>query len=150
MWQQPEQDGGGEQSLAICWWLLRCHDGLVQVRDTVLLADVGTVDAAGSGGGSVGKVGSGDAYVYADNAPVMTTDPSGKDANPLLCGLTWASILLGAALGTIVSAVASAGPEAAGADLLLTGTEQSVAAGFGTYVFGLLGGITGFVSGACG
>ena len=29
-------------------------------------------------GGSVGKVGSGDAYVYADNAPVMTTDPSGR------------------------------------------------------------------------
>ena len=29
-------------------------------------------------GGSVGKVGSGNAYVYADNAPVMLTDPSGK------------------------------------------------------------------------
>jgi hypothetical protein len=31
-------------------------------------------------GGSVGKVGSGNAYVYADDMPVMMTDPSGKIA----------------------------------------------------------------------
>ena len=31
-------------------------------------------------GGSVGKVGSGNAYVYADDAPVMKTDPSGRAA----------------------------------------------------------------------
>ena len=38
-------------------------------------------------GGSIGKAGSGDAYVYADDAPVMMTDPSGRDA--VGCFFSW-------------------------------------------------------------
>ncbi len=34
-------------------------------------------------GGSVGKIGSGNPYVYADNVPTMLTDPSGRDTNPI-------------------------------------------------------------------
>ncbi len=52
-------------------------------------------------GGSVGKVGSGNAYVYAGDAPVMRTDPSGQNSlqtNAFLC-------VAGAALGIVALAI---------------------------------------------
>ena len=59
-------------------------------------------------GGSVGKFNSGNAYVYADNAPVMLTDPSGRDA--LSCLLAGAysvgDVLL--TVGIIIGIIATA------------------------------------------
>lgn len=67
------------------------------------------MDAAGSGGGSVGKVGSGDAYVYADDAPVMLTDPTGRDCFETALIVIFSSIVL---VGAIIAI-----PEAALASL---------------------------------
>jgi RHS repeat-associated protein len=51
-------------------------------------------------GGSIGQVGSGNAYVYADNASVMMTDPSGN----MPCWATWFFTILGVA-GLIATAI---------------------------------------------
>ena len=41
-------------------------------------------------GGSLQEANKANPYVYADNDPINKVDPSGKAANPLLCGLTLA------------------------------------------------------------
>ena len=60
-------------------------------------------------GGSVGKIGSGNPYVYAGNVPNMATDPSGRNITPdgaaaVIFGLIAAACGVGAliATGTII------------------------------------------------
>ena len=57
-------------------------------------------------GDSVGKIGSGNPYVYADNVPTMQVDPSGRDtclyfSNEALDTLAWGLIGIGGELGII-------------------------------------------------
>jgi RHS repeat-associated protein len=54
-------------------------------------------------GGSVGKIGSGNPYVYADNEPNMQVDPSGK-GDPFDCFIAWLTAI-GAVVALVIAVV---------------------------------------------
>jgi len=80
-------------------------------------------------GGSVGKIGSGNPYVYVNNVPNMATDPSGRDVWD--CILAWVIVVgLGATLVSLIGALLFADPPLTGALLFFAwlGVGGAVAA----------------------
>ena len=104
-------------------------------------------------GGTVGNPNSGNPYVYANDEPNMLTDPTGRDSNPLLCGLTLGLAAAGIILGgwIAISALATVGTEGLIAGLILTSAGQSFVGGFLTALASGVGGILiAYLSGVCG
>jgi hypothetical protein len=107
--------------------------------------------------GSIGQVGSGNAYVYADDAPVMMTDPSGRDATACWVYLTFtAPTVWGLIQGinTFAGSLAAAGMElvlegaATGDPIVFTGGVVAIFAS-GIIEVGGVGVILGsFIAGA--
>ena len=86
--------------------------------------------------------------MYANNAPVIQTDPSGR-GDIFLCalGIAGAIVGIGAGLTGLVATILLAGPELAGVALIAT--YFGLSAAFLTYLGGLVVALTTWYTGVC-